>query len=63
MNQELLTRRQIANHFGVTYATVYQWERKGIIKHHSTFNERPRYNLQDVINSVTNKKGGEAKCK
>lgn len=58
MNPELLTRKQVAEYFKVIYDTVQNWEKKGIIKPSCTINGRPRYILAEVIEAITQKKGG-----
>ena len=62
MSLELSTRKQVAEYFRVTYDTVQNWEKKGIIAPFCTINGRPRYNLNDVIKAVIENKGGAA-CK
>jgi len=58
MSLELSTRKQVACYFGVTYDTVQNWEKKGIIKPSCTINGRPRYKLEDVTKEITKNKGG-----
>lgn len=58
MKLELSTRKQVADYFGVTYDTVQNWERKYLIKPTCTINGRPRYQLSEVIEAITQKKGG-----
>lgn len=58
MSSELSTRKQVAAYFGVTYDTVQNWEKKGTIQPSCTINGRPRYQLKEVIEAVTKKKGG-----
>lgn len=59
MNLQLSTRKEVASFFGVTTETVYNWEKKEIIHPYCKVNGRPRYNLQDVIEVMAQKKGGE----
>lgn len=58
MSLELVTRKQVAAFFGVTNETVHNWEKKGIVKTFCTINGRPRYKMNDVIQSMSLKKGG-----
>lgn len=58
MSLELTTRKQVSEHFGVTYDTVMNWEKKGLIHPFCNINGHPRYKLSDVVKAVTKKKGG-----
>lgn len=58
MKELLSSRKQIAEHFGVTYNTVQNWDKKGLIKTAYLINGRPRYQLSEVIEAITKKKGG-----
>lgn len=62
MNSELISRKQIAAHFGVVIKTVENWDKKGLIIPSFTINGRPRYNKEDVLNALVKKKGGPT-CK
>jgi hypothetical protein len=59
MNQELVTRKQVAAFFGVTNETIYNWEKKSIVQPFCSINGRPRYKMNDVIRSVSESKGGK----
>ncbi len=57
-----VSRREVAQHFAVTPDTVKNWEKKGLVKPSCIINGRPRYELNEVIESVTKSKGG-GQCK
>lgn len=57
--EKLVSRKEVALHFGVTSDTVHNWQKKGIIVADCIINGRPRYNLAEVIKSLTTKAGGK----
>jgi predicted site-specific integrase-resolvase len=60
MGLHLSSRKQLAAYFGVTTATVANWEKQGIIRPFCVINGRPRYELQDAIDSITKSREGKS---
>jgi len=55
MNTELLTRKQVAEHFSVKPGTVRKWQRQGKLNPFCRLNGRPRYRLEDLHHLLTDK--------
>jgi len=47
-NNQMMTRKEVANYFNVKPQTVKQWQRFGKIKPYCRINGRPRYRLEDL---------------
>lgn len=50
MDDKLLTRKEVAEQFGVKPGTVKKWDRSGTLSPHCRLNNRPRYRQSDVNN-------------
>lgn len=51
MDEKLLTRKEVAQYFGVKPGTIKKWDQAGTIKPDCRLNGRPRYR-QDKLNSL-----------
>jgi predicted site-specific integrase-resolvase len=54
-NEQMMTRKEVANYFNVKPQTVKQWQRFGKIKPYCRINGRPRYRLEDLQHLLTSK--------
>jgi predicted site-specific integrase-resolvase len=53
MEQELFTRKQVAEIFQVTPRSVMIWQKKGKIKASLFVNGRPRYTIEEIQRIVS----------
>ncbi len=56
MKTNLLTRKELADFFKVTDETISNWQMQGLVHPFCMINGRPRYHLQNTINTITNPK-------
>jgi DNA-binding transcriptional MerR regulator len=56
MKQELFTRTQVSQMFGISYFTVIDWEKRGLLKPDCHIRKRPYYSKEQLENLKANKK-------
>jgi hypothetical protein len=60
-NEQLLTRKKVAEIFSVKQMTIYHWERKGLVKPYCKVNGRPRYRMEELQSILTDKSRNDGK--
>ncbi|MCW3107285.1 MAG: MerR family regulatory protein [Segetibacter sp.] len=59
MTKELLSRKEVAEHFGVVPETVRRWEKSKVLLPCCNVMGKPRYSIKDIKNIAANKNSSE----